>query len=69
MQIGNYAIQRQDNYTGTTRADHRLRMAKRAEAKRQRVLDTIQMLAETGFLVAATYAGILLFGAAIAVLG
>ncbi|GEM_PF-3694633 len=57
MQSGNYATQVQDHNTGTAYADYRIRKAKRAEAKRQRFLDTVQMLAETVFLGGALVAG------------
>ena len=57
MQSGNYATQNQGYHTGTARADYRIRTAKRAEAKRRRNLDKIQMFFEAAFLGGALVAG------------
>lgn len=69
MQSGAYVTQIQGYNSRTARADNRVRVAKRAAAKRQRVLDTVQCVAETVVLSVVVYAGILLFGAAMAVIG
>lgn len=57
------------HYSRTAATDCHFRKTKRAEAKRQRNLDTIQMLVETAFLLGMGYVGILLLGTAMAVLG
>lgn len=73
MQSGNYATQVQDHNTGTAYADYRIRKAKRAEAKRQRHLEEVKMLAEGVFLLAVgmSIGGVVIFvlGCVIAVLG